>query len=291
MSRIAISLSLLFIITGSGLSQSPLNRVYDLLDQQQYVSAMAVVDSLIEADGRNRRTMQAKYYIFDAMGSLNEALAAAKKAEELNEKKSPWDCIAIVKTYLKLSDSDKAMTWLETAVDRGFKSFKVLSDSLYDPIRDTEKFSVLVSKIKTGIGMDRPAKEIDIELLDGKPFRLSEQKGKVMIVDFWATWCAPCRAEMPNLKKIYTEHGENGLEILGISLDSDREKLTDYIKKEQLSWNFAYSGKAWDDPDAKNYGVNSIPSVWIIDKKGILRDFDVRGEALEVLVKRLIQEQ
>ena len=94
---------------------------------------------------------------------------------------------------------------------------------------------------------------------------------------------------MPNLKKIYTRY-HDGLEIIGISLDNSHEKLAAYIREESLPWKFSCSGKAWQDPDARNYGVNSIPSIWVIDRKGILRAFDVRGEELENLVAGLILE-
>ncbi len=269
---------------------SALNRIYDLLEHSQYKKALTIADSLVQAEGQNRRNMQAKYYIYDALGEYRKALEAALAAENVNPKKSPWDCIAIAETEIKLSDPDQAMHWLQTAADRGFKSYKTLSDSLYDPLRTAPGFDALIERIKTGIGIGKPAGSLELTLLDGMPFTLASQAGKVVLIDFWATWCSPCRAEMPNLKKIYAENRDKGLEIIGISLDNSEDKLKDYIENESLTWKFAYSGKAWEDPDAQRYGVNSIPSIWIVDKKGILRDFDVRGEALQNLVAELIQE-
>ncbi|MBN1783064.1 TlpA family protein disulfide reductase [bacterium] len=272
------------------LSQSPLSRAYALLDEAKYEPALAIVDSLIKAEGVTRRNMQARYYIYDAMGDLKNALEAALSAETVNEKKSPWDCMAIVDTYIKMDDRDQAMKWLNLAVERGFKSITTLADSLYDPVRNEEFFINAIKTIQINTGIGQPAKDIQVSMLDGTPFQLSAQTGKVVIVDFFATWCGPCRAEMPNLKNLYTDYHGKGMEIIGISLDSDRDKLTDYIKKEDLPWKFAFTGKAWDDPDAIRYGVNSIPSIWIVDKKGILRQFDVRGEDLRALVKLLLDE-
>lgn len=279
----ALTQSLLF-------SQSPLNRIYSLLDEEKYEEALSAADSLIQADGETRRNMQAKYYIYDAMGEKQKALEAALAAEKANPDKSPWDCIAVVESYLKLSDHKQAMAWLEKAAERGFKSFKTLDDSLYDPLRGSDGFTSLIVAIKSGIGIDAAAKEIEVTLLDGETFTLSSQKGKVVIIDFWATWCAPCREEIPNLKTLYENLHTKGLEIIGISLDNDKTKLNEYIREESLSWKFSYSGKAWKDPDARNYGVNSIPSIWIVDKKGILRDFDLRGDALETRVMELLKE-
>ena len=119
---------------------------------------------------------------------------------------------------------------------------------------------------------------------------LSQQKEKVVLIDFFATWCPPCREEMPNLKNIRSSHPEGSFELISISLDSEREKLETFIREQELTWHFAFSGEGWNDSNAKLYHVNSIPSIWLVDKKGILRYFDVRGEELAETVKKLILE-
>jgi len=83
---------------------------------------------------------------------------------------------------------------------------------------------------------------------------------------------------------------KKGLEIIGISLDVKKEKLEEYIKKEKLAWNISFSGKGWDDETAHAYGVRSIPSYWLIDKKGNLRHFGLREEALKKAIEELILE-
>ena len=278
----------LFLIASMVFGESPLNRAYQLIDENRLDEAMILADSLIQADGGTRSHLQLKYAIFDARGDNQNALQTAMTIEKNNPNQSPWDCISIVDSYIKLSETEQAMMWLQKAIDRGFKSVSVLSDSLYDGLRDQPRFDDFLVTINKNIGIGLPAKEIEVKTLDGGTFKLSEQKN-VVIVDFWATWCGPCRREMPNLKNIYTRYPDS-LEIIGISLDNNRKKLAGYIEEESLPWKFSCSGKAWQDPDARNYGVNSIPSIWVIDRKGILRAFDVRGEELENLVAGLILE-
>lgn len=130
-----------------------------------------------------------------------------------------------------------------------------------------------------------------MKLLNGDDFTLFKQKGKVVLLDFWATWCDSCREEMPELIKIYGEFKTKGFEIIGISLDSSEVKLKEYIKQNNLEWKMSCSGQIWNDPTVVRYGVNSIPSLWLIDKKGFLRSFDLKGEELRKAIIELLTEQ
>ncbi len=133
-----------------------------------------------------------------------------------------------------------------------------------------------------------PAPELVSTLLDGSPIRLSDYRGRVVLLDFWATWCGPCIAELPNVKRVYQKYHDRGLEILGISLDSDRKALADFVKKEGLTYPQVFDGKAWQTEIAKAYGVWSIPSVFLIDREGILRATGLRGQALDHAVAQVL---
>jgi thiol-disulfide isomerase/thioredoxin len=271
-------------------AESPLDRAYRLYDEKKYEEGLVIVDSLISTNGGDRNTLQAKYYLLDGLKRYPEALEAALAAEKVHERKSPWDCILITEACIKLNRMEDALDWLEKAVARGFISLKTLSDSIYIPLQTDRRFQSLAETIKKNIGIGRPAKEISLNLPDGSVWSLSKQKGKVVLIDFFATWCPPCREEMPNLKSIRSTYPEDSFELISISLDSDREKLDAFIREQELNWHFAFSGEGWNDPDVKLYHVNSIPSIWLVDKKGNLRYFDVRGEELAKTVKNLVEE-
>jgi thiol-disulfide isomerase/thioredoxin len=280
----------ILIVVGFLWAESPLDRAYRLYDEKKYEEGLVIVDSLISADGGDRNTYQARYYMLDGLNRHKEALEAAFAAEKVHERKSPWDCLLITEAFIKLNRTEEALNWLEKAVDRGFISLKTLSDSLYLPLQADPRFQTFVETIKNNIGIDQHAKEISVNLLDGSVWSLSRQKGKVVLIDFFATWCSPCREEMPNLKSIRSTYPEESFELISISLDSDRDTLDTFIQEQELNWHFAFSGEGWSDPNAKLYHVNSIPSIWLVDKKGTLRYFDVRGEELAKAVKHLVEE-
>jgi thiol-disulfide isomerase/thioredoxin len=124
--------------------------------------------------------------------------------------------------------------------------------------------------------------------MDGTKLTLpGDLAGKVVVVDFWATWCGPCRASIPHLKKIYDKYKSKGVEVVGISLDRDRKALETYVRKQGLNWIIAFSGKGWSDPTARRYGINGIPSVWVLGKDGKVFSSNARGKLEETINKAL----
>jgi thiol-disulfide isomerase/thioredoxin len=117
---------------------------------------------------------------------------------------------------------------------------------------------------------------------------LKECLGKVTIVDFWASWCEPCRQENPNMVAIYKELHGKGLNIIGVSLDKDAQKWKEAIAKDKLVWNQVSNLKFWEEPIAKLYKVESIPATFILDAKGNIVAQDLRGEELKVKIIELL---
>jgi thiol-disulfide isomerase/thioredoxin len=126
--------------------------------------------------------------------------------------------------------------------------------------------------------------------LKGKTLSLEKLKGKVVLIDFWATWCGPCKVEMPNVIKLHNKFNEKGFEIVGISLDRDRAALENYIKVNKMNWPQHFDGAGWNNGVAAKYKVRSIPATYLIDRKGKIRYRSLRGRALEEAVETLLKE-
>lgn len=139
---------------------------------------------------------------------------------------------------------------------------------------------------KTAVGS--PAPDIALTDPDGKVRKLSSLKGKVVLVDFWASWCGPCRKENPNVVAIYSKYKDKGFEVFSVSLDKDRESWLKAITKDNLSWpNHVSDLKYWKSEGAAIYGVTSIPFTVLVDKKGKIVATRLRGDELENKVKEL----
>ncbi|HMP83133.1 MAG TPA: TlpA disulfide reductase family protein [Verrucomicrobiota bacterium] len=120
--------------------------------------------------------------------------------------------------------------------------------------------------------------------LAGKPLSLETYRGRVVLIDFWATWCGPCVAEMPNVIATYRKYQSAGFEIIGISLDSNRDKLTAFTKTRGMTWPQYFDGKGWDNKLSRKYGVNSIPMTYLLDARGRIIGKKLRGGDLEKAV-------
>ena len=136
----------------------------------------------------------------------------------------------------------------------------------------------------------KKAIDFNVKDLDGNDLSLEQYRGNVILLDFWAVWCAPCIAEMPNVKQVYEKYKDENFQIIGISLDQSRDKLVSYLEREGVTWPQFFDGNGWQNRVAQMYGISAIPHMYLIDGDGVIRTSDVRGHALEPAVAELVRE-
>lgn len=126
-------------------------------------------------------------------------------------------------------------------------------------------------------------KELTMQDMSGKTVNLSEWagKGKYVLVDFWASWCGPCRQEMPNVVKAYAKYKDKNFEIVGVSFDNNKAKWNEAVKQLDMTWPQMSDLKGWKSAATTVYGISSIPSNILLDPQGKIIDIDLRGEALQ----------
>ncbi len=143
-------------------------------------------------------------------------------------------------------------------------------------------------KIQAALTVGASFPDFDEKDANGKPLSIANYKGKVVLVDFWATWCPPCRAELPNVLAAYRKYHDQGFEIIGISLDQDQAKLASFTKAMNMTWPQYFDGQGWSNKLAVKYGIQSIPATFLLDGNGKIIARDLRGEALEAAVAKAL---
>ena len=169
-------------------------------------------------------------------------------------------------------------------------------DEMYNALSEQVKkgkFGILADdKIASIKGITIGYKAIGFTLPDvnGKNVSLSSYKGKYVLVDFWASWCGPCRGENPAVVAAYQKYKDKGFDILGVSLDQNKEKWLQAIEKDNLTWTHVSDLKGWQNEVAKKYGVSSIPFNVLVDKDGKVLAKGLRGAALEAKLAEIFDK-
>ncbi|MCA9042407.1 MAG: TlpA family protein disulfide reductase, partial [Planctomycetaceae bacterium] len=144
---------------------------------------------------------------------------------------------------------------------------------------------IIISKLEF---VNKPAPELTVSDLADKPVKIEDYQGKVVLVDFWGTFCGPCIRQFPQMKETYAEFKDKGFEIIGISADASQEQVTEFQKEGQLPWKLAMSISD-DQATQDRYLVESFPSTFLIDQEGNVIAVDLSAETLDKVIRKLLQ--
>lgn len=261
----------------------------DLLDPLDQIA-----DSVIEADPESETAALA--YFAKIVGHLNVESEASRSDPSVNARLFEW-----AKEFIGKFPKD------ENAPRLLFPLAALAEESgQLDTAREIYRFGQGFELADPGIvrGFVASLRWLDVKDSIGKPLALAgptlagpeinvEQfKGKVVLVDFWATWCGPCLKELPNVKKVYAKYHEEGLEIIAVSLDRERPDVESFVANRKIPWAqifFDEEGKQfWDNPLAQQFGIQGIPQTFLLDREGKLVKIGVSGPELDPAVKELL---
>ncbi|UGS22099.1 TlpA disulfide reductase family protein [Flavobacterium cyclinae] len=265
----------------STLGGTPNNEKFHKYNQD----TKAISEKVVKFEKENSEALQKAQF-------SNDTVAISKILNEYNKFQNEMNEYS--KNFIKENpDAYLSVLLLENFLMRQYLTadevktyFKALDKKLHETKSGKKIKSTLDAM--TSIVIGKPAPDFSGPTPDGATVSLKASLGKVTIIDFWASWCGPCRAENPNVVALYNEFHPKGLNIIGVSLDKDAAKWKDAIAKDGLVWQHVSNLKYWDDPIAKQYNIQSIPATYILDAKGIIVAKDLRGDALRAKVQELL---
>jgi peroxiredoxin len=213
-----------------------------------------------------------------------DALLARHKGEKTDEVAQ----VLLMKAqlYLQVLDNEEKGIELVKQLKTDFPGTKPAG--LADRILESIEKQAEAKKIQQSLAEGVKFPDFQEKDLAGKPLAIANYRGKVVLVDFWATWCRPCVGELPNVLKAYEKYHGKGFEIIGVSLDESEGKLKSFLEAQKMPWAQYFDGQGWGNKLAGKYGVTSIPATYLLDGEGRIIAKDLRGEALDKALEKAL---
>ncbi|MBC7864889.1 MAG: AhpC/TSA family protein [Bacteroidia bacterium] len=254
--------------------------------QKDYIDYRTVINNFIKI----QENMQLEYKTATENNDVNKQNSIKNEYQNLNTQflggiknfvkthpKSPVSGFILYSDFsnpqIPISELEEAISYVDKSLENS-KFFKMAKKRV-DDLRGTM--------------VGYPANDFTQATPEGKKVSLSDFKGKYVLIDFWASWCRPCRAENPNVVKAYNQFKDKGFTVLGVSLDQNMDQWVNAIKADNLTWTQVSDLKGWGNEVGKMYGVTGIPQNYLIDKDGKIVAKDLRGPALEEKLAELLK--
>jgi thiol-disulfide isomerase/thioredoxin len=205
--------------------------------------------------------------------------------------------LSMIDEYLRLAPGDpRGATLMSLAADRtrDAKLKTTLQDRILKEFPETSDADKIQGIRHSGEAIGKPFDLEFIDAISGNAVSLRKLRGKVVVIDFWATWCGPCVAEMPEMKKLYSKYHDRGVDFIGVSLDQPEDQgglrsLRTFVKDNAIPWPQYYQGHGWDSEFSRSCGINAIPAAFLIDSEGNLQSTEARGK-LDTLIPELLKK-
>jgi peroxiredoxin len=276
--------SSIFFLLGDKAENSA--RIREFLKAGKMEDALTFTEKCLKHSEDKEFYLGWKLALLKITKQMDRALDCALVLEKFSGGKKVSSAFTLAELSLQKGNRPETLKWMARAADRGLKDLRFFGEEKWATIKKEPEYKDI---LKQGIG--RPAPAFSIELLDGEKFSLAGMKEKVVLIDFWATWCKPCTKTIPALKDYYNKFNRKGFEIIGVSLDRNPETLKKFMEEEKIPWPVSCSGQEWgQDKVAKLYGVEMIPVTFLVDRNGILRFYNLKESELEQTIQDLLEE-
>ena len=291
--------------TGSGIAADKAREFFERFkDHPKASEARRLYRELLEASvglGNEDKAAELQALGPDPLKAKEEAAAAAlgakmQEAVAKARKLQSQGMEAVLIDFEKsLNDLEKEFpgrgeiygAYMEIAQLRGGEKSKELITKILKADNVPAQIRAMAEGIqKTQERMGKPL-GIAFTATDGRKVDLAQMKGKVVLIDFWATWCGPCVAEVPNVVAAYERLHPKGFEIVGISFDEEADALKAFTAKHKMNWPQFFDGAGWKNKIGTEFGIRSIPAMWLVDKQGNLRDLEARNDLANKVEKLL----
>lgn len=253
------------------------------------------LDSLSNAKVTGSKSNDEYAAFTESVKPLSEKLTKAAKEYKLTTEAIMGDIKTAQKKFVTNNPGSfvSPMLLRNLTSDMKPEEFESILNAMDPVVAKTPAMTEIRSKMSTMISVAAGKKAPDFTLNDvnGKPVTLSSKFGtKLLLIDFWAGWCSPCRLENPNVLKVYQEFNKRGFDIIGVSLDRTKDVWVKAITDDKLPWTQVSDLKYFNSPVAKLYNINAIPANFLLDEKGTIIASNLRGEALYNKIKEILSK-